>query len=89
MDLERIAVLKRSGMWDPNLQQGVCDAQDLRAMEEQPSHTSAGSGARPAHPADHESAQPSDAMEQILEAASTSPTATEKPEAKQIDDMES
>ena len=88
MDLERIAVLKRSGMWDPNLQ-GVCDAEALRAMEEQPSHTSASSGSRPAHPADNESAQPSDAMERALEAASTSPTATEKPEAKQIDDMES
>ena len=88
MDLERIAVLKRSGMWDPNLQ-GVCDAEALRAMEEQPSRTSASSGSRPAHPADHESAQPSDAVEQTLEAAPASPTATEQPEAKQIDDMES
>ena len=60
-----------------------------RAMEEQPSHPSASSGSRPAHPTDDDSAQPSDAMERALEAASTSPTATEKPEAKQIDDMES
>ena len=88
MDLERIAVLKRSGMWDPNLQ-GVCDAEELGAMEEQPSHPSASSGSRPAHPTDDDFAQPSDAMERALEAASTSPTATEKPEAKQIDDMES
>ena len=63
MDLERIAVLKRSGMWDPNLQ-GICDAQDLRAMEEQPSNTSACSGNRPPHPADNASEQPPDAMAQ-------------------------
>ena len=88
MDLERIAVLKRSGMWDPNLQ-GVCDAEELGATEEQPSHPNASSGSRPAHPTDDDSAQPSDAMERALEAASTSPTATEKPEAKHIDDMES
>ena len=35
MDLERIAILKRSGMWDPNLQ-GICEAEDMKKWKNKP-----------------------------------------------------
>ena len=88
MDLERIAILKRSGMWDPNLQ-GICEAEDMKQMEEQASHTSAGSGSRPQRAADDAENQSPEAEARRLAAASTSPTAAAQPEANQIDDNES
>ena len=70
LDLDRIAILKRSGMWDPNLQ-GICEAEDMKKLEEQASHTSAGSGSRPQRAADDAEDQSPEAKARRLEAAST------------------
>ena len=90
MDLERIAVLKRSGMWDPNLQ-GIYMMPKISGQWKN-------SPATPVLAAEighhiqqitHRSSHPMQWHRQMLDGASTSPTATEKPEANEIDDMES
>jgi hypothetical protein len=87
-DLERIAILKRSGLWDPNLQ-GIAEAEDVKDMVQEASHTGGSSGSGLRRAADDAEDQSPAAKARRLQTASNVEIAAAQPEANEIDDNES